>query len=468
MRCALGILLLAAAADAPWAADFWVGEHGPYATIQSAFDAALGVDGYHRILLERGIYHQSVEMESQYRFAPNYRCFNGSIHLQGGFGADFSDAGRVADPAATVVDGSDSWNSTISMTVNDCFEVPQPHHGIASALFAVTNLTARSRGNAIAVDVSRGGAALVADSIIDNSGSAMLEYPVVRLSSWGVEGRPNGVLLFYRNRIERNQTGSAPIVSLTATSDRVPAGPANLYFFDNVVRHNAIALSAASLGALADNTCAALRVSATARAVYFSHNFLQRNDCLATTALPGVLTADTYVTLGGGEAWVERNFWVDTRAEAALLVRHANAVPAKLKVRNNLIAQPLASGLVAVGAPASSPAAATLDLDVFNNTFHRGATGVDIRSPHALATTLVNNIFWQQVVAVSGAVLGPDNADGVQDPGFMDAANGNYCLRPGSPFVDAGRPVDYGALDAYGYSRVAGTGANLGAMECDL
>lgn len=479
--------VLALCAVQAQATDLTVGPHGAYGSIQGAINAALAVDGDYRILVEQGTYHEALAAEAQQLAPPAYpgapradRCFNGRIKIQGGFNENFATKQRSPDPADTVIHNLwlGSVGPTLSLIANDCYGAD------TQAEFAVSNVTLRSPGSVLYASAGPGGRVHVTDSVIDQSGHAGWESPIVLLESSGLYGAPG--LRFSGNRVEHNQTGGAPIIRLVAASNNLPASAANLRFESNTVQDNAVTLTAASLPLLRtiggvfypalENTCAATQVFLWAKDVWFTHNVMQRNQCLLAASLGPVpvLSADTLVFPVAGEALFEHNHWAGTNAQAALLVKHSATTiathpsPINLMVRNNVITHSLATGLMAVGAPDHGVAATPLQLAVFNNTFFRNSTGIHIQPSRGVQASAVNNIFWRQVVDMAGDLEARSNSSSAQDPGFVGESWGNYCLRAGSPFVDTGVALDSGWQDAYGYARWSGGGVNLGALECNL
>lgn len=479
--------VLALCAVQAQATDLTVGPHGAYGSIQGAINAALAVDGDYRILVEQGTYHEALVAEAQQFAPPAYpgapptdRCFNGRIKIQGGFNENFSIKQRSSDPADTII--HNIWLGgvapTLALIANDCYGAG------TQAEFGVSNVALRSPGSVLYASAGPGGHVHVTDSLIDQSGHAGWESPIVLLESSGLYGTPD--LRFSDNRVERNQTGGAPIIRLVAASNDLPASAANLRFESNTVQDNVVALTAASLPLLRtiggisypalENTCAATQVFLWAKDVWFTHNTMQRNQCLLAGSLGSVpvLSADTLVFPVAGEALFEHNHWAGTNAQAALLIQHSATTVAthdtrsQLTLRNNLVTHSLATGLSVVGAPDRGGIATPLRLSVWNNTFFRNSTGIHIQSSRGVQASVVNNIFWRQVVDTVGDLEARSNSSSAQDPGFVGEAWSNYCLRAGSPFVDTGVALDSGWQDAYGYARWSGGGVNLGALECNL
>jgi hypothetical protein len=92
---------------------------------------------------------------------------------------------------------------------------------------------------------------------------------------------------------------------------------------------------------------------------------------------------------------------------------------------------------------------------LMNVTLAGNATGDDIITWAGSAMTLTNTILWSNTTSaenmiagslsvsysdIEGAWEGTDNIDA--DPRFVDAANGDYHLKVGSPCIDKGTPRD--------------------------
>jgi len=82
---------------------------------------------------------------------------------------------------------------------------------------------------------------------------------------------------------------------------------------------------------------------------------------------------------------------------------------------------------------------------------------------YAAKLTLTNSNFR----TISGAALAPGStANGSADPGFIDAAAGNFRAAPGSPLIDAGAAdPENGATDLDGQARTQGSAPDIGAYE---
>lgn len=105
-------------------------------------------------------------------------------------------------------------------------------------------------------------------------------------------------------------------------------------------------------------------------------------------------------------------------------------------------------------------------VDFANNVFS-GNNPDAMPATFDLHATNVTDLANNALVAIAGM---PRTATGTfeGDPQFVDAANGNYRLAPGSPLIDAGTDTPAGGLAAFdidGASRIQGTQVDIGAFE---
>ena len=88
--------------------------------------------------------------------------------------------------------------------------------------------------------------------------------------------------------------------------------------------------------------------------------------------------------------------------------------------------------------------------------------GIDMNTDKATDVLIRNNIAWPRGIDPGTATA--DNNVTV-DPRFVDGANGDFTLRPGSPAVDRGSPTAAPAVDIAGTPRPTGAGVDVGAHE---
>jgi VCBS repeat-containing protein len=106
--------------------------------------------------------------------------------------------------------------------------------------------------------------------------------------------------------------------------------------------------------------------------------------------------------------------------------------------------------------------AARSSVDVYNNIIERHRIGVHTTKSTAL---MDGNLFFDNVSNFVGVEAGPNDLTG--DPKFVDAANHDYHLQPGSPAQDSG--MDAGIADDFdGLSRPQGKGYDRGAFEIEF
>lgn len=158
---------------------------------------------------------------------------------------------------------------------------------------------------------------------------------------------------------------------------------------------------------------------------------------------------------------IVNNLWVDNRttntdASAVITLQPPrNGQPGRVDLIHNTIASPTlaeGSGIYVEGVTA------TLRNNIISN--YRAAVttiianGTQVRAEH--------NLTFTEETTKIGKVDEQNNR--IDDPLFIDPANGNYRLRAGSPAIDAG--LDAGiTVDLDGATRPIGNGFDIGAFE---
>ena len=114
-----------------------------------------------------------------------------------------------------------------------------------------------------------------------------------------------------------------------------------------------------------------------------------------------------------------------------------------------------------------------VDSKIFNNTIYGNATyGLDVNAAYSgsINAEVINNIVYgngasQLTNDATNTTLHHNLTD--QAPRFMDAANGDFHVQPGSPAIDAGVDLSSRGVttDLEGIPRPQGSGFDLGAYE---
>jgi parallel beta-helix repeat protein len=108
------------------------------------------------------------------------------------------------------------------------------------------------------------------------------------------------------------------------------------------------------------------------------------------------------------------------------------------------------------------------DVDVSHNTVYGNARHGIAIEPNAMRTTLRNNLVFGNragdLLNRGSATVEESNLLGV-DPQFVDPSGGNFRLRPGSPALDRGTPVQWITTDLAGTRRPLGGAPDIGAFE---
>lgn len=420
VRLALALAWAAAPVSA-LAAQFTVGPQGEFASLQAAIDASAGQTGDHDIRVQRGTYLERVDIQ-----------LNGQVMVMtGGWTGDFDE--QLIDPANTTLSsGFDGRPLTI--------------HG-SSGMLILSGLTI---AGGYVVDGNGGGVLVNLDGPV-----TVLLSEIVLALNWVSSQQP----LFQGTGVAATVRNGASFVlrDCDVNSNHAETGSRNVI--------GAVYLGAWTQGIARMQRC---RIRNNRTTLTFD------GDLPAVTAVagisvqaelelldnrihdnPGVHALDNVVRLvSSRHLRFERNTLHGQPGVTQLFVLSANPTPEQALIRNNLI---IGGGVGLL--LASEPVVADHNTIVEYTTTGIQWTGI---------ATWYNNIVFGHGPA-SNVTPPAGNLTGV-DPGFVDAAAGNYRLSAHSPAVDAAVTVpglSPPEQDLDGRPRPVGAAADIGAFERD-
>jgi len=94
----------------------------------------------------------------------------------------------------------------------------------------------------------------------------------------------------------------------------------------------------------------------------------------------------------------------------------------------------------------------------FENDIFYNSGGAAFSIAHPTTCAFDHNLAFPQDAPIGNAML-------IEDPKFVDAANGDVHLMTGSPAIDFANPAATDNIDLDGVSRPQGNGRDLGAFE---
>ena len=428
------LLVLLPHSEAATGATFTVGTGGDHATIQAAFDAASLAAGDDEIRVRSGTYIETVVF---------FSVADERVELSGGWDATFEM--QTEDPALTVIDAASAGRPL--------------YIDITDATVAVRNLTlTRGAGTSAAgvLLIGHGHAQVsLTDCAINHSlassisgsyggGGTLLAYDTSRLEL--------ARCAVHDNRVEGNAAqASGGGLDVNAINDAQIVLEA-LSIFDNV----AVGATAFSGG---------VSVSAlVAGHVTFVDSSIEGNNIegALVESASGVNLAQGQIE--GTDARIEfrRNRVVGNIGGVNFLPFQVSAMAVGaggIVIGDSLIAD----GVESAGLQVDRYNDATLDVV---NVTAVGNLSLDL---HGAGGGGVTNSLAGTTSFSAGTVPAAENLFGV-DPGYVDAASGDYHLGLSSPAIGAGSFTPSGSLgpnDLDGKARRIGMGVDLGAFEAD-
>ena len=414
-------LALAAAPLSAVAAIFTVGPQGEFASLQAAIDTAAGLSGDHDIRIQRGTYLERIHIQ-----------LNGQVVVMtGGWTGDFDE--QLIDPANTTlssgfegrpltIDGSSGILIASGLTIAGGLVVDGDGGGVlvtldgpatvvlsevVLSLNRVSSQLPLSQGTGIAATLRNGASFVLRDCDVNSNHAEPGSRNVI--GAVYIAAWNQGFARMQRCRIRNNRTTLTTDGDLPAvTAVAGISASAELELLDNSIHDN-----------------------------------------------PGVHALDNAVRLvTSSRLRFERNTLHGQPGITQVFVLSAMPAPGQAMVRNNLI---VGGGIgLFLG---SEPVIADHNTIVGFST-----TGIMWNG----TATWYNNIVYGDGPASN--VTPPAGNLTAVDPGFVDAAAGNYRLAVHSPAVDAAvtvpglPPLDH---DLDGRPRPAGSAADIGAFERD-
>jgi hypothetical protein len=426
-----------------YAATFTVGVHGTYSSIQSAIDAALATGGSNEVHIETGDYYTNV----------SFGLANGDLVLSGGWDSVF--AARAPNLWPTLFSG-DSTNSVLiadvsggSLTLDglsitgggmaECgggARLLIQNDGVAEirdSRFYFNRLDANGkndfRGAGICAIV-QGDAGLTLDHNTIHANQLSTESGTTLGGGVYIEASGSSLVSIEGNSIQGNSAGN--VLDLGNASGGglyvYMSGAAQVSLSENLVQANALPVFTNSQAS-------------------GSGAFFRGENCGGNCALS--ITRSKFDRNSGGLS-----------AQLAVSIDEAS-LSSTVYVANVLLRMGSGGGIFV---EANSGTANFVNLTVADNT------GTGILAAGSSSIGIFNTIAYSNGLdfAQTGGFVGLGNNLFGVDPGFVDAANGDYHLIGSSPARDAGAsapPGGVGDFDLDGSPRVFGAAPDIGAYE---
>jgi len=438
---AIGTLLIT---EPSIAATYTAGFSGTYPTIQAAINAASGETSEpNDVKVQQGAYSENLYISALSDI--------GTMNITGGWNSTFTV--RDTDYTLTTIDGGET----------DCVVYIRVQNG-GTADLTLDGFTLQNGGN-----ITTGAGILMSvynDSQITINNNRILNN--VASSQYGTAG--GGIYAYF------DDTG---ILSLSITN--------------NLIKGNSITCSEGSVSGagiefsfhedavfnvtgniIEDNTSTNSPYQAAGIGVYiwkngsgscnFSNNIIRNNTANGTGSRFGI--AGQVAVADSSTLTMRRNQWLNNSNNGGSSGNDLNIYASgtsTLTVTDSLIAGAVDDGLFYSAATSTSTIRMT-NLTIIDNS----DIGLNKSSTSPGTTSLYNSILYNN--GTNYDTLPGDNDNNLigTDPEFVDSANYNYRLRPGSPAINAGTNSPsggLGSLDLDGRERISKSTVDIGAYE---
>lgn len=175
--------------------------------------------------------------------------------------------------------------------------------------------------------------------------------------------------------------------------------------------------------------------------------------------------ADGIYVDGGKNIIIEQNYIRNCDIGIEMASEHKGKTTDGITVRNNLILDCTDYTALAIGGESSSNGTAT-NIKIYNNTIYNAGTALVISNASSSSNEIKNNIF-NKVNRIIGGNTGNNIIDNnmSSDAKFINPSYENFELKPESPCIDAGVPVNAGTHDYSLKPRIVNGTIDIGCLE---